>query len=85
MAFSLFGNRQKKIPESKQVTIMSGVKIGKGAVIGTKALVTKDIPDYAIAVGIPAKVIKYRFSPSLIKNLKNFDMSKLNESNCRKY
>lgn len=66
-----------------QVTIMSGVKIGKGAVIGTKALVTKDIPDYAIAVGIPAKVIKYRFSPSLIKNLKNFDMSKLNESNIK--
>lgn len=61
-----------------QVTIMSGVRVGRGAVIGAKALVNKDIPDYAIAVGIPAKVIKYRFEPALIKKLKKFDFSKLN-------
>lgn len=38
--------------------IMPGVKIGEGAIIGSGALVTKDIPAYSLAVGIPAKVIK---------------------------
>lgn len=38
--------------------IMPGVTIGKGAVIGAGAVVTKDIPDYCLAVGIPAKVVK---------------------------
>lgn len=49
--------------------IMGGVNIGHGAVIGAKSLVTKDIPPYAIAAGIPAKVIKYRFSPDVIQKL----------------
>ena len=40
--------------------VLSGVHIGKGAVIGAQSLVNKDIPDYAIAVGVPAKVISYR-------------------------
>jgi acetyltransferase-like isoleucine patch superfamily enzyme len=39
--------------------IMPGVTIGKGAVIGAGSVVTKNIPDYSIAVGTPAKVIKY--------------------------
>jgi len=38
--------------------IMPGVTIGKGAVIGAGSVVTKDVPDYCIAVGVPAKVIK---------------------------
>ena len=38
--------------------IMPGVTIGKGAVVGAGAVVTKDIPDYCLAVGIPAKVVK---------------------------
>lgn len=42
------------------VKVLSGVKIGHGAVIGANAVVTKDIPNYAIAVGVPAKVIRYR-------------------------
>ena len=42
------------------VVILKGVHVGKGAVIGAGAVVTKDIPEYAIAVGNPAKVIKYR-------------------------
>jgi acetyltransferase-like isoleucine patch superfamily enzyme len=42
------------------VTILDGVTIGKGCVIGAGAVVTKDIPDYAVAVGSPAKVVRYR-------------------------
>ena len=42
------------------VIVLDGVTIHKGAVVGAGAVVTKDIPEYAIAVGIPAKVIKYR-------------------------
>jgi len=37
---------------------MPGVTIGKGAVIGAGSVVTKDIPDYCVAVGVPAKVIR---------------------------
>lgn len=43
-----------------RVTILDGVKIGNGAVIASGAVVTRDIPPYAIAGGIPAKIIKYR-------------------------
>ncbi|MFH1428068.1 MAG: acyltransferase [Patescibacteria group bacterium] len=42
------------------VKVLAGVTIGNGAIIGANAVVTKDIPANAIAVGIPAKVIKYR-------------------------
>ena len=49
------------------VTIMDGVKIGNGAVIGANAVVAKDIPPYAIAVGNPARVVKYRFDAATIK------------------
>jgi galactoside O-acetyltransferase len=40
--------------------IVGGVSIGKGAVIGAGSVVTKDIPPFAVAVGVPARVIKYR-------------------------
>ncbi|MBQ9730330.1 MAG: acyltransferase [Clostridia bacterium] len=42
------------------VKVLSGVHIGKGAVIGAQALVNSDIPEYAIAVGVPARVVGYR-------------------------
>ena len=51
----------------KGATIMGGVKIGNGAVIGAKAVVAKDIPPYAVAVGNPARVVKYRFDAETIK------------------
>ena len=51
------------------VTIMGGVKIGNGAVIGAGAVVAKNIPPYAIVVGNPARVVKYRFDETTIKKL----------------
>jgi len=50
--------------------IMSGVTIGDGAVIGAGAVVTHNIPDYAVAVGVPAKVIRYRFNEDQQRALK---------------
>ena len=49
--------------------ILSGVTIGDGAIIGTNALVTKDIPPYTIAGGIPAKTIRKRFYEEKISAL----------------
>jgi len=51
------------------VTILDGITIGDGAIIGAGAVVTRDIPPYAIAVGVPAKVVKYRFDEETIKKL----------------
>ncbi|MDZ8034056.1 MAG: CatB-related O-acetyltransferase [Nostoc sp. DedQUE08] len=50
-------------------TILSGVKIGNGAVIGSQAVVASDIPDYTVAVGNPAKVIRSRFRPETVERL----------------
>jgi virginiamycin A acetyltransferase len=50
-------------------TILPGVRIGNGAIIGAKSVVTKDVPDYAIVAGNPAKVIKYRFEQKIIDKL----------------
>ena len=66
------------------VTILDGIKIGDGAIIGAGAVVTKDIPDYAIAVGCPIKIIKYRFSDDQIAAFKriqwwNFSEDKLQD------
>ncbi|TGV38550.1 MAG: CatB-related O-acetyltransferase [Mesorhizobium sp.] len=51
--------------------ILSGVTIGNGAVIGAGSIVTRDIPPYAVAVGNPARVIRYRFSPEIIERLQS--------------
>jgi acetyltransferase-like isoleucine patch superfamily enzyme len=42
------------------VTVLSGVTIGKGAIVAAGAVVTKSIPEYAIAAGVPARVVRYR-------------------------
>ena len=72
---------ESKVAETKQtiigndvfiganVTLLDGVKIADGAVIGAGAVVVDDIPPYAVAVGVPAKVVKYRFEEQTIKAL----------------
>ena len=50
-------------------TILSGVTIGDGAVVGARAVVTHDVPPYALAVGNPASVVRYRFDQDTIDRL----------------
>lgn len=52
-------------------TVLSGVTIGDGAVVGACSVVTKDVPPYAIVIGAPAKVVKYRFDKKYIAQLLN--------------
>lgn len=52
-----------------EAIIMQGVKIGDGAVIGTRSVVTKDVPPYTIVGGTPAKTIRKRFSDAIISDL----------------
>lgn len=66
-------------------TIMSGVHIGQGAVVAAGAVVTKDVPPYAIVGGVPAKVIKYRFEPEMIEELLKIDYSKLTKEEIEKH
>ena len=73
--------KENKVEESKltiigndvfigaNVTVLDGVKIADGAVVGAGAVVVDDIPPYAIAVGVPAKVVKYRFDEKTIATL----------------
>lgn len=60
------------------VIILAGVSIGDGAIIATGAVVTKDVEPYAIVGGVPAKVIKYRFTEDIISKL--LDVQWWNES-----
>lgn len=67
-----------------EAVIMQGVSIGNGAIIGTRAVVTKDVEPYTIVGGVPAKPIKKRFDNATIKKLQSicwwdWDMEKVRE------
>jgi len=53
----------------KGVALSEGIRIGNGAIIGAKSVVTRDVPDYAIVAGVPAKIIRYRFDQDVIARL----------------
>ena len=86
VTFNLSGKYKDGMPMSKgdirigndvwigtDVTILSGVTIGNGVVICSNTVVTKNIPSYSIAAGVPAKVVRYRFSEKEILCLESIE------------
>lgn len=85
-----------ELPEPKRTTIghdvwigtnaiiKAGVNVGTGAVIASGAIVTKDVPPYAIVGGCPAKIIRFRFDDEMIKELLQSKWWELNESDLYK-
>jgi phosphonate metabolism protein (transferase hexapeptide repeat family) len=49
--------------------VLPGVSIGTGAAVGAGAVVTKDLPPFAVAVGVPARVLRLRFAPEIVEAL----------------
>ena len=58
---------------------MSGVTVGHGAVIATRAVVTKDVPPYAVVAGNPARVVRQRFPPDVQARLLKVRLEKSQE------
>lgn len=50
-------------------TVMPGVKVGDGAIVASKSVVTKDVPAYAIVAGNPAQIVKYRYGEKTVEEL----------------
>lgn len=94
----IFGESVEKTGEEKSKTtigndvwigngaiVINGVSVGDGAIIGAGAVVTKDVPPYSVVAGVPAKVIKKRFSDDVIERLEkiqwwNWPLSTISEN-----
>ena len=68
----------------QNATILSGVHIGQGAIVAAGGVVTHDVPPYSIVGGVPAKVIRYRFSGSVIEKLLRIDYGNLTDEMIKK-
>lgn len=65
-------------------TILRGVSVGNGAIVAANAVVTKDVPPYSIVAGVPARVIKYRFSQEIIDRLLSLQWWNWDDSRIKK-
>ena len=67
---------------ANNVTIMSGVRIGDGVTIANGAVVTKDVPDYCMVGGVPARMLKWKIAANGVAKLKwwDWEMEKLAEA-----
>ncbi len=59
------------------VTVLPNVEIGRGAIVGANAVVTKNVEPFSIVGGVPAKLIKFRFSPEEIEKARKVDFTNL--------
>lgn len=55
-------------------TVLGGVRLGTGCIVAARAVVTKDVPPYAVVAGIPAKTVKMRFDDALIERLLKLEL-----------
>lgn len=69
----------------QSVIVLDGITIGNGAIIGAGAVVTRNIPAYAIAVGVPARVVKSRFNESDIEFLEGLRWWDMDDDLIQKY
>ena len=67
-----------------RATLLSGIHIGQGAIIAANSVVVNDIPPYAIVGGIPAKIIKYRFSNDVVEKLKTINIGNIDIKGIKK-
>ncbi len=87
-----FNGELKKLKETKRIEIgndvwighnaliIGEVKVGNGAIIAAGAIVTKNVPPYAIVAGVPAKVIKKRFSENICNEIEDLQWWNLSEN-----
>lgn len=64
--------------------VLDGIRIGNGAIIAAGAVVTKDVPAYAIVAGVPAKIVRFRFSQQAIAKLSEIEWWNMELSDIRR-